>query len=67
MFVKKNLKINILKIKNYKKLEIIIIIQVNPDFLHIVHIIQSILYLKELFCFSVMDLSMSHKRVRRII
>ena len=39
IFVKKSLKINILKIKNIVKLEIIAIIQVNPEVLPIVYVI----------------------------
>ena len=36
IFVNKSLKINILKIKNIVKLEIIVIIQVNTEMLHLV-------------------------------
>ena len=39
IFVKKSLKINILKIKNVVKLEIIVFMQVNTEVLHIVHVI----------------------------
>ena len=39
IFVKKRLKINILKIKNIANLEVIVIIQVNTEGLHIVCLI----------------------------
>ena len=39
IFVKKNLKINMLKIKNIVKLGIIVIIQVNIEELHIAYVI----------------------------
>ena len=39
IFVKKSLKINILKIKNIVKLEIIAIVQVNPEVLNILYVI----------------------------
>ena len=39
MFVKKSLKINMLKIKNTAKLGIIVIIQVNIEVLHIAYVI----------------------------
>ena len=42
IFVKKSLKINILKIKNIVKLEIIPITQVNAEVLHIVYVIKNI-------------------------
>ena len=38
IFVMKRLKINMLKIKNIVKLEIIIIIQVNIEMLHIIYV-----------------------------
>ena len=38
MFVKKNLKINMLKIKNIVKLETIVIIQENIELLHIAYV-----------------------------
>ena len=47
IFVKKNLKINIWKIKNMVKLDIIVIIQGNIEMLHIAYIIWNILYLKK--------------------
>ena len=47
IFVKKNLKINISKVKNIVKLEIIDIIQGNIEVLHIVNEIQNIVYLKK--------------------
>ena len=46
IFVKKSLKINILKIKNFVMLEIIVIIQVNIEVLHIADLFQNIVYLK---------------------
>ena len=46
IFVKKNFKINMVKIKNIVKLETIVIMQVNIDVLHIVYVIQSLVYLK---------------------
>ena len=48
IFVKKILKINMLKIKNIKKSEIIVIIQVNIEILHVSYVTQHIVYLKEL-------------------
>ena len=39
IFVKKNLRMNILKIKNIVKLEIIIIIKENKEVLHIAYVI----------------------------
>ena len=39
IFAKKSLKINILKIKNIVKLEIIVIILMNTEVLHIVYVI----------------------------
>ena len=39
VFVKKNLKINIRKIKHIVKLEIIVIIQENIELLHIAYVI----------------------------
>ena len=39
IFVKKNLKINISKIKNIKKLEIIVIILGNIEMFHIAYVI----------------------------
>ena len=39
IFLKKSLKINILKIKDIVKLEIIFIIQVNTEVLHMVYVI----------------------------
>ena len=39
IFVKKNLKMNILKIKNIVKLEIIIIIKENKEVLHLAYVI----------------------------
>ena len=39
IFAKKSLKINILKIKNIAKSEIIVIIQVNTEVLHIEYVI----------------------------
>ena len=47
IFVKKNLKINISKIKNIAKLEIIDIIQENIGMLRMVYVIQNIVYLKK--------------------
>ena len=44
IFIKKILKINILKMKNLIKLEIIIIIHVNNEVLHIAYVIQNIEY-----------------------
>ena len=48
IFVKKSLRIYILKIKNVVKLEIIVIIKVNTEELDIVYVIESIVYLKKL-------------------
>ena len=48
IFVKKILKINMLKIKNIKKSGIIVIIQVNIAMLHVSYVTQHIVYLKEL-------------------
>ena len=42
IFVKKSLKVNVLKIKNTAKLGTIVIIQVNLELLHIAYVIQSI-------------------------
>ena len=39
MFVKKHLKINMLKLKNIVKLEIIVIIQGNKGVLHIAYVV----------------------------
>ena len=39
VFVKQSLKINVLKIKNIPKLEIIVIIQANTELEHIVYVI----------------------------
>ena len=39
IFAKRNLKINILKIKNIVKLEIIVIVQGNIEMLHIAYVI----------------------------
>ena len=55
IFVKKILKINMLKIKNIKKSEIIVIIQVNIEMLHVSYVTQHIVYLKELRWFFTMD------------
>ena len=52
IFVKKSLKINILKIKNFVMLEIIVIIQVNIEVLHIADLFQNIVYLKQFLYFS---------------
>ena len=52
IFVKKSLKINILKIKNIVMLEIIVIIQVNIEVLHIADLFQNIVYLKQFLYFS---------------
>ena len=52
IFVKKSLKINILKIKNFVMLEIIVIIQVNIGVLHIADLFQNIVYLKQFLYFS---------------
>ena len=53
IFVNKILKINMLKIKNIKKSEIIVIIQVNIAMLHVSYVTQHIVYLKELpWCFT---------------
>ena len=43
----KKLKINMLKIKNIKTLETIVIIQENIEVLHIAYVIESIVYLKK--------------------
>ena len=48
IFVKKSLRIYILKIKNVVKLEVIVIIKVNTEELDIVYVIESIVYLKKL-------------------
>ena len=45
IFVKKSLKINVLKIKNIAKLGTIVIIKVNLELLHIAYVIQSIVWL----------------------
>ena len=42
IFVKKNLKINMLKVKNIVKLGTTIILQVNTEVLHMAYVIQSI-------------------------
>ena len=55
IFVKKILKMNMLKIKNIKKSEIIVIIQVNIEMLHVSYVTQHIVYLKELPWFFTMD------------
>ena len=47
IFLKKNLKINISKIKNILNLEIIVIIQENIKVLRIAYVIYNIVYLKE--------------------
>ena len=47
IFVKKSLKINILRIKNIAKLEVTVIIWVNTELLLIAHVIHSIAYLKK--------------------
>ena len=52
IFVKKSLKINILKIKNFVMLEIIVFIQVNIEVLHIADLFQNIVYLKQFLYFS---------------
>ena len=52
IFVKKSLKINILKIKNIVMLEIIVIIQVNIEVFHIADLFQNIVYLKQFLYFS---------------
>ena len=52
IFVKKSLKINILKMKNIVMLEIIVIIQVNIEVLHIADLFQNIVYLKQFLYFS---------------
>ena len=49
---KKNLKINMWKIKTIVKLEIIVIIQGNIELLHIAYVIQNIVYLKKSYRFS---------------
>ena len=46
------------KIKNIVKLEIIVIIQVNIEVLHIIYVIQTIAYLNKLPLFFTMDLTM---------
>ena len=48
IFVNKNLKANMWKIKNIGKVEIIAIIQVNIGGLHIAYVISNAIYLKEL-------------------
>ena len=47
IFARKNLKINIWKIKNIVKLEIIVIIQENIEVLHMAYVIWKIVYLKK--------------------
>ena len=47
IFVKKRLKINMLKIKNIVKLEIIVIIQANIEVLHIAYVIYNIVHLNK--------------------
>ena len=47
IFVKKYLKINILKVKNIVKLEIIVITQENIELLHKAYVIQKIVNLKK--------------------
>ena len=49
IFVKKNLKMNMLKTGNILKLQIIVIIQVNIEVLCIAYVIQSIVCLKGFF------------------
>ena len=48
IYVKRSLKINMLKIKNFVMLEINIIMQVNIELLHIAYVVQNIVYLKKL-------------------
>ena len=44
---KKNVKINLLEMKNRSKFGIFVIPQVNKEVLYIAHVVSSILYLKE--------------------
>ena len=46
-FVEKSLKINMLKVKTITKLEIVIIIQVNIEVMHIAYEVRNIVYLKK--------------------
>ena len=48
IYVKRSLKINMLKIKNFVMLEINIIMQVNIELLHIAYVVQNIVYFKKL-------------------
>ena len=47
-FVKKNLEINILRIKNIVNLEIIVIMHGNIEVLRIAYVIHNIVYLKKI-------------------
>ena len=58
IFVKKSLKINMLKIKYIVNLEIIVIRTVNIEVLHTAYVIQNIIYLKKLHWFFTTDESM---------
>ena len=52
ILVKKNFKLNIWKIKNNVKLEIIVIIEENKELLRIAYAIQNIMYPKSYYSFS---------------
>ena len=56
IFLKKNLKLNMLMIKNSIKLRTILIIQGNIKLLHIAYVIQSIMYQKKFLQLFKMDL-----------
>ena len=58
IFANKNLKINMLKIKNIAKIENILIIHGNIEVLKIAHVIQSLVYLKKFIYFFTMALTM---------
>ena len=58
IFVQKSLKINMLKIKNIVKLEIIFTIQVNIELLDTECVIGNTVHLKKLSYFFIMDLTM---------